>query len=55
VLPFTGGDALIYGHAISSEGSLGYVWPLMGLCRTPHSPDNQNHSLQIQNLSPMPF
>jgi hypothetical protein len=32
VLPFTGGDALIYGHAISSEGGLDCVRPLMGVC-----------------------
>ncbi|GBF88378.1 ABC transporter A family member protein [Raphidocelis subcapitata] len=32
VLPFTGGDALIYGEAISSEGGLDRVRPLMGVC-----------------------
>jgi ABC-type multidrug transport system ATPase subunit len=32
VVPFTGGDALIYGHAISSEGGLDCVRPLMGVC-----------------------
>jgi hypothetical protein len=32
VLPFTGGDALIYNHAISSEGGLDCVRPLMGVC-----------------------
>jgi hypothetical protein len=29
VLPFTDGDALIYGYAISSEGGLDCVRPLM--------------------------
>jgi hypothetical protein len=32
VLPFTGGVALIYGHAISSEGGMDCVRPLMGVC-----------------------
>jgi ABC-type dipeptide/oligopeptide/nickel transport system ATPase component len=32
VLPFSGGDALIYGEAISSEGGLDRVRPVMGVC-----------------------
>jgi ABC-type multidrug transport system ATPase subunit len=32
VLPYTGGDALIYGQSISSEGGLDAVRPLMGVC-----------------------
>jgi hypothetical protein len=32
VLPITGGDALIYGEPISSEGGLDRVRPLMGVC-----------------------
>jgi ABC-type multidrug transport system ATPase subunit len=32
VLPFSGGDALIYGEPISSEGGLDRVRPLMGVC-----------------------
>lgn len=32
VLPYSGGDALIYGQSISSEGGLDRVRPLMGVC-----------------------
>ncbi|KAI8472689.1 MAG: hypothetical protein J3K34DRAFT_204610 [Monoraphidium minutum] len=32
VLPISGGDALIYGEPISSEGGLDRVRPLMGVC-----------------------
>eukprot|EP00879_Flechtneria_rotunda_P001464 GHRR01001618.1.p1 GENE.GHRR01001618.1~~GHRR01001618.1.p1 ORF type:complete len:377 (+),score=106.50 GHRR01001618.1:215-1345(+) len=32
VLPFSGGDALVYGQPISSEGGLDAVRPLMGVC-----------------------
>lgn len=32
MLPYTGGDALIYGQSISSEGGLDAVRPLMGVC-----------------------
>jgi ABC-type multidrug transport system ATPase subunit len=32
VLPYSGGDALIYGQSISSEGGLDAVRPLMGVC-----------------------
>ncbi|WIA44552.1 hypothetical protein OEZ86_007282 [Tetradesmus obliquus] len=32
VLPFTGGDALIYGNSIATEGGLDAVRPLMGVC-----------------------
>uniref|UniRef100_A0A383W084 ABC transporter domain-containing protein n=1 Tax=Tetradesmus obliquus TaxID=3088 RepID=A0A383W084_TETOB len=32
VLPFSGGDALIYGTSISGEGGLDAVRPLMGVC-----------------------
>ncbi|KAF6264706.1 hypothetical protein COO60DRAFT_16234 [Scenedesmus sp. NREL 46B-D3] len=32
VLPYSGGDALIYGQSICSEGGLDVVRPLMGVC-----------------------
>jgi hypothetical protein len=32
VLPFSGGDALIYGSSIKSEAGLDAVRPLMGVC-----------------------
>jgi hypothetical protein len=32
VLPFSGGDALIYGNSIKSEAGLDSVRPLMGVC-----------------------
>lgn len=32
VLPYTGGDALIYGQSISSEGGLDAIRPIMGVC-----------------------
>jgi ABC-type multidrug transport system ATPase subunit len=32
VLPFTGGDALVYGEPISSEGGMDRIRSLMGVC-----------------------
>lgn len=32
MLPFSGGNALIYGTSINSEGGLDRVRPLMGVC-----------------------
>lgn len=33
VLPASGGDALIYGQSISSEGGLDAIRPIMGVCQ----------------------